>query len=130
MRDCGAPRFQEPRDWDNNVWRIWGHYEVGPVVFQKTRPFEGYVDFEEVDEETCWLDFEVEMLKNCEPEIISVTIETFDKTTKKRVKVSTTGGREVIAEDYLKENHTRWAKMKSWLLEHGERDRVKDREAA
>lgn len=125
MTYCNAPRFPEPRDFDDDVWRIFGTYELGPVVLLKARPYDEIVDFDDIDQETHWIEYDIEHLKNSEPEIERVRVYTVDRKGK-RIPVQVDGSYESCAEDYLRDSHSRWNAMKEWLQEHGERERRKE----
>jgi hypothetical protein len=61
--------------------------------------------------------YEIEQLRNCEPEIIDITVEEFKGKEWKVCKVSKAIEQEII--DYLYDDHSRWTAMKDWLEEEG-----------
>ena len=118
-------RFQEPSDPWSGIFRIWGYYNPDvALAWLPARPTSGFVPASEIDNGSRWLEYEVEMLKGCEPEILSVRF--YEWRNGKDSQVKAFPSMEVDARDWLTDDHAHWADMRSWLLEHGERDPIKE----
>lgn len=124
-------RFQEPKDWDNNVFRIWGTYKPEiPLALIPQNACDCFVDLDDLNNAAFWPEYEIELLKGGEPEITKVRLYSFDMKKCERVEHVNAPGLELLAEDYLRDDHSRWNALKQWLEEYGERELVKEREAA
>jgi hypothetical protein len=115
----------EPKDGWEGIFRIWGYYKPDvALAWLPSRPTSGFIAASEIDNGSLWLEFEVEQLKGCEPEIL--TVRFYDWKNGKETAVKASPALEVDARDWLTDDHAHWADMRSWLVEQGERDLMKE----
>lgn len=115
---CNAPRLPEPKDdWPETAFRRFCEYNPDTaVVWQPARPASGFVDFDDVDQTTSWLVWELEQTRDSDIEIAAVHVYKLGAGNQMvEVKDSALA---VDAEQYL--TGSRLEKAKAYFEEHAE----------
>jgi hypothetical protein len=118
---CNAPRFPEPSEGRT---RLFGTYKTDAVVFAQKRMCDEFIDFDDVNNGTYFIEYDVEKIGDKEPDIASFSIYTMDRKGR-RVNVVAGAAFAVAAEAYLRDNVRRWEEMAEWLDEYGDSEPVK-----
>ena len=118
-----ASRFPLPRE--TSPGRLWASgYEANdgnPVYFRPARGWDEFITAFEADQDAFFLTFEIQLVDDCELEVLGVSVGQIGKD-RKVMPVKVAPGLQEVALQFLRDNPHRLAAAKAWLLVHGERE--------